>query len=167
MVNDIHLLDANARDYLRTYIDGKMQRYYLLFAVNGGAFAIAELMREDDGVVGSLGGLSLQQLAYGAVMFTWLLWWDIWTWGEMMRRGRPESPANSAAPGPALRVFTPVGKAILTLLSTLLTLGWFLAANDIVVMLTSLLTLLLLSVAYYLYKRRANQTDSGLTKGCT
>jgi hypothetical protein len=57
--------------------------------VNGGAFAIAELMREDDGIVGSLGGLS------------------------------------------------------------------------------SLLTLLLLSVAYQLYKRRANQTDSGLTKGCT
>jgi hypothetical protein len=82
MATDIQLLDANARDYLRTYIDGKIQRYYLLFAVNGGAFAIAELMRGAAGVSQPLGGLSLQRLAYGAVIFTWLLWWDIWAWGS-------------------------------------------------------------------------------------
>ena len=167
MADNIHRLDANARDYLRTYIDGKMQRYYLLFAVNGGAFAIAELMRNENGVIDSLGGLSLQRLAFGAVIFTWLLWWDIWAWGEMMRQGRPESLADSAVLGPPLRVFTPVGKAILTMLSTLLTLGWFLAAKDIVVVLTSLSTLLALFLTYRVYKRRADRTDRSLTSGCT
>ena len=160
MATDIHPLDANARDYLRTYIDGKMQRYYLLFAVNGGAFAIAELMRGEDGVSQPLGGLSLPRLAFGAVIFTWLLWWDIWAWGEMMRLRRPETVVDPAAPGPPLHVFTPVGKGILTLISVLLTMGWFLAAEDLVVALTSLATLLILAVALHVYKRRTDRADA-------
>src|SRR3970040_422782 len=103
MPDKAHVLDANARDFLRTYIDGKMQRYYLLFAANGGAFAIAELMRDEQGVVDPLGNLSLQRLALGAVIFTWLMWWDIWTWGEMMRQRRPESPADAPEPAPPLQ----------------------------------------------------------------
>jgi hypothetical protein len=167
MPDNAHVLDANARDFLRTYIDGKMQRYYLLFAVNGGAFAIAELMRDEHGVVDPLGNLNLQRLAFGAVIFTWLMWWDIWAWGEMMRQGRPESSADARAPGPPLRVFTPVGKAILTLLTTLLTLAWFLAAKDIVVVLSSGVTLLALFMVYRVYKWWADRRDSGLTSGCT
>ena len=83
-----------------------------MFAVNGGAFAIAELMRDEGGVTDSLGGLSLEQLAFGAVIFTWLLWWDIWAWGEMMRQGRPESLADSAALGPPLRTCTVIRRQL-------------------------------------------------------
>jgi hypothetical protein len=167
MPDKVHVLDANARDFLRTYIDGKMQRYYLLFAVNGGAFGIAELMRNEHGVVDPLGNLSLPRLAFGAVIFTWLMWWDIWNWGEMMRQGRPESPGDAPQPGPPLRVFTPAGKAILTLLTTLLTLAWFMAASDIVVVVSSGVTLLALFMAYRVYKWRADRRDSDLTSGCT
>jgi hypothetical protein len=53
--NTVHVLDSNARDFLRTYIDGKMRRYYLMFAVNGGAFAIAQLMRDERGVIAPIG----------------------------------------------------------------------------------------------------------------
>jgi hypothetical protein len=161
------LLDEHARDFMRTYIDGKMKRYYLLFAVNGGAFTIAELMRSERGVVEPLGNLNLQRLAFGAVIFTWLMWWDIWAWGEMMRRRHPEPPADAPEAEQVLPVFTPVGKVILTLLCTLLTLGWFLAAKDIGVILSSCATLLALFVFYRAYRWWAARSRGGLTSGWT
>jgi hypothetical protein len=64
-----------------------------------------------------LGNLTLARLAFGAVIFTWLMWCDIWQWGDMMKKGRPELPGEpSEEPGATLQVFTPVGQTILTLL---------------------------------------------------
>jgi len=102
-------------DGLRTYIDGKMKRYNLLFAVNGGAFAIAKLMGQN---THNIGGLTLKQLAIGAMIFTVVMTLDIWLWGQMMRKDFFSGGS----------VFTPIGKAILLLLAFLLILGWGLAA---------------------------------------
>jgi hypothetical protein len=104
-------------DGLNTYIDGKMKRYSLLFAVNGGAFAIAKLLGEQQtGKV--VGGLTLEAVAIGAIIFTCLMWLDIYLFGETMR---------SKFFGNRL-VFGRPGKLILSALSALLILGWLLAA---------------------------------------
>lgn len=102
---------------LETYIDGKMRRYNLLFAVNGGAFAIAQLLG-DPNTQSLVGGLSLTHLAVGAIVFTGAMTLDIWLWGHTMRTQFME---NKLA-------FTLVGKFILLLLSGLLIAGWWLAA---------------------------------------
>lgn len=51
-------------DGLRTYLEGKMKRLNLLFAVNGGAFAIATI----DSTKTSLVGLPIGVLATGAII---------------------------------------------------------------------------------------------------
>ncbi|MDQ1592523.1 MAG: hypothetical protein QOG71_3150 [Pyrinomonadaceae bacterium] len=115
---------------LGTYIDGKMKRYNLLFAVNGGAFALAQLLY-DPNTKEILGKLTLKHLAIGAVAFTFLMWFDIWLWGENMRRGYFDGK----------EVFQWRGKAILSLLASLLIIGWLLVAFEIkwvVILFTSL-----------------------------
>jgi hypothetical protein len=104
-------------DGLSTYIDGKMKRYSLLFAVNGGAFAIAKLLGDPAGQR-VVGGLSLRALAVGAIIFSLLMWRDIYLFGEMMR--------NKFFGGTL--VFEKGGKRILAVLSLLLISGWLLAA---------------------------------------
>jgi hypothetical protein len=105
---------------LGTYIDGKIKRYNLMFAVNGGAFALAKLLK-DPSSEKVLGRLTPQHLAIGAVAFTFLMWFDIWLWGENLRKGYFDGK----------EVFQWRGKAILSLLSSLLIVGWLLAAFDV------------------------------------
>jgi hypothetical protein len=108
---------AERLEGLNTYTTGKMKRYYLLFAVNGGAFAIAKLFGESETNV-AVGGLSLQTLAVGCILFTALMWRDIYAFGELMRLqffGGKD-------------VFEEGGKLILACLCVLLMLGWLLAA---------------------------------------
>ena len=104
-------------DELKTYIDGKMKRYNLLFAVNGGAFAIAKLIGEGKNV----GEVTLLYLAMGAILFTILMWWDIWCWGWLMKKEYDNR-------GKGERMFGWVGKLILSSLTLLLTGVWILAA---------------------------------------
>jgi hypothetical protein len=104
-------------DGLRTYIDGKMKRYNLLFSVNGGAFVIAQLMTNSQNAT-ILGGLTLQILALGAAAFTFLMCLDIWYWGDMMRRDFFEGK----------QVFGTPGRIILVSLGGLLIAGWLIAA---------------------------------------
>lgn len=104
-------------DGLRTYIDGKMRRYGLLFSVNGGAFAIAKLMA-DDNTAKLLGRLSVKQLAVGAIIFTVVMVIDIWLFARMVRR---EFLGELA--------FSKLGKIILLLLGTLLVTSWLLVAS--------------------------------------
>ena len=52
----------------KTYEEGKHRRYTLLFAVNGGAFALAKFIA--DKATGSVGGLKLSYLCYGMALFT-------------------------------------------------------------------------------------------------
>ena len=102
---------------MQTYIDGKMKRYSLLFAVNGGAFAIAKVLGEKESE-DLVGGLSLSALAIGAILFTLLMWRDIYTFGMMMRT---KFFANEL-------VFEDGGRRILASLSLLIIAGWLLAA---------------------------------------
>ncbi len=104
--------DPQKLDGLRTYIDGKMRRYGLLFSVNGGAFAIAKLMT-DAGSAKQLGYLSIKQLAIGAIIFTIVMTFDIWWFGQMMR----DKFLGEMA-------FGRRGKLILILLAALLVGGW-------------------------------------------
>jgi hypothetical protein len=109
-------------DGLGTYIDGKMKRYSLLFSVNGGAFVIAKLLtghngRNNDHNTLILGSLTLPEVAVGVILFTLLIWIDVWSWGHNMKKLIGDNLA-----------FTWMGKAILTGITTLLILAWAQAA---------------------------------------
>ena len=109
--------DSSALDALRTYLDGKMQRYRLLFAVNGGAFAIAKVGQGDHV---DLGNLDLEKLAIGAIAFTVVMTVDIWLWGQHMKETYLSKEAQA---------FSFAGKTILLLLAALQILAWGLAAK--------------------------------------
>lgn len=108
--------DPQKLDGMRTYIDGKMRRYSLLFSVNGGALAIGKLMA-DRNTATMLGRLTVTHLAVGAIIFTIVMVVDIWLFGEMMRVKFLDGLA-----------FTPPGKIILVLLGALIISGWLLVA---------------------------------------
>jgi hypothetical protein len=112
---------------MNAYIDGKMKRYNLLWAVNGGAFAVARLLPRgeqaaaagaaaDQGAV--LGGLSLGALALGASLFTFVMCADIWMFGQMMR--------DKYFGGTT--VFGTPGRFVLGMIGALIVTGWLLAA---------------------------------------
>lgn len=69
----------------KSYEDGKLRRYNLLFAVNGGAFAIVKLFAEKNAAA-VLGHLSLRQLSIGMIVLTIVMVVDIFMFGEKMRR---------------------------------------------------------------------------------
>jgi len=100
---------------LDVYVEGKMKRYTLLFGVNGGAFAIVQLLADQSKQLP--GRLTLPSLAIGAIIFTTVMTVDIWMWGQLMRR---EGFAGKLA-------FTWVGRAILLLIAGLIISGWALA----------------------------------------
>ena len=101
------------KDAFALYEEGKHRRYGLLFSVNGGAFAVANLLKGEPGK--AVGDLSLPQLAVGMILFTALMTYDIYAFGRKMR-------ANYLPD-----VFGREGKFVLILLGFLLCLGWFLA----------------------------------------
>jgi hypothetical protein len=132
---------------LGTYIDGKIKRYNLMFAVNGGAFALGKLLRTSD-TPNILGGLSLIHIAIGAIAFTFLMWFDIWLWGENMRLGYFSGGD----------VFQWRGKVILSLLASLLVLGWLLAIFNWQLAAEIFASLLLLgAVLIYQYAKTSNR----------
>jgi Domain of unknown function (DUF4440) len=108
------------------YADGKMKRYTLLFAVNGGAFAIAQAYQE----TGLLGKLTVPKLAVGVIGFSWIMLWDIWSFGEMMRTRYAALWKKAENDPTRLEVFDKEGRAILLLLVGLVTVAWVLAAID-------------------------------------
>ena len=103
-------------DKLNIYVEGKMKRYSLLFGVNGGAFAIVQLLADQSEQLP--GRLTLPSLAIGVIVFTAVMTMDIWMWGHLMRR---EGLAGELA-------FSLFGKAILLLIAGLIISGWVLAA---------------------------------------
>ena len=97
------------------YENGKHRRYNLLFSVNGGAFAIAKLLTGESGKSGPvLGDLTLPQLSLGMAAFTAVMIWDIWGFGERMRKSYLKD------------AFGRQGKIVLVSLGILLCLGWLL-----------------------------------------
>ena len=108
--------DLEKLDGMRTYIDGKMRRYGLLFSVNGGALALAKLMA-DASTATLLGGLRIVHVAVGAIIFTILMVIDIWIFAQRMKSLFLDDLA-----------FSMPGKVILLLLGTLIVVAWTLVA---------------------------------------
>ena len=99
----------------QSYEDGKHRRYGLLFAVNGGAFALAKLLA-DRTKQQTVGSLSLPRLSIGMILFTVVMVLDIFMFGHNMRTKYLPSQ------------FATVGKTVLVLLGLLICTGWFLVA---------------------------------------
>lgn len=99
----------------KSYEDGKHRRYSLLFAVNGGAFAISKLFAEKSAAA-VLGNLSLRHLSIGMILFTIVMVVDIFMFGEKMRT--TYLPDAFAWPG----------KIVLVLLGIFICAGWFLVS---------------------------------------
>lgn len=102
----------------QTYENGKQRRYNLLFAVNGGAFAVAKIIDPESGLPGQL---SMQSIALGMIAFTLIMSLDILAFGLKMRGYRETSGT-----------FGPIGATVLFVLCVILSGGWTLAHGAIV-----------------------------------
>ena len=107
--------EKSVPESFRTYEDGKHRRYSLLFAVNGGAFAVAKLFAEGK-TVSVLGNLTLRELSVGMILFTVVMTLDIFMFGEKMRTTY------------SLDAFSWQGKTVLAVIGFLICAGWFLVA---------------------------------------
>jgi hypothetical protein len=105
--------DENDVGALNSYIEGKMDRYKLLFAINGGVFAVAQFLLKDDGSQ-YRAVLPISYLAQGCIVFTAIMAADLWLFAQMMR----EKFVGDGA-------FTVAGKAILLMITALIMGGWF------------------------------------------
>lgn len=112
METRLPLTQLKANEAYELYENGKHRRYSLLFAVNGGAFAVAKFLAgdEDEKLI-VLGKLTLTELALGMTAFTVVMVWDIYEFGDKMSRV-------------CLDAFGPAGKRVLMLLGALLCAGW-------------------------------------------
>jgi len=100
------------KDIVAAYEQGKHRRYSLLFAVNGGAFAVAKLLVTGFGQNAFvLGGLTLWMLALGMAAFSAVMVFDIFQFGLRMR------VLDGA-------LFGTWGRLVLLLLGALLIGGW-------------------------------------------
>jgi hypothetical protein len=107
------------KDTYKLYEDGKHRRYELLFAVNGGGFAIVSLFKDVKEPATLFGCLTISQVAFGMFLFTLLMYADIVLFGLRMRgKGRDCGKGWTAG------IFSPFGAAILTLLCVMIVLGW-------------------------------------------
>jgi len=115
MSNTLSSTQISLNEALELYENGKHRRYSLLFAVNGGAFAIAKLLVGESGTSNIvLGHLTLQELAIGMAIFTAFMVWAIFAFGDNMRKTYlPKS-------------FQWQGKAVLIVLGALQLTGWLL-----------------------------------------
>lgn len=107
--------DKAVPESFKAYEDGKHRRYNLLFAVNGGAFAVAKLFASP-GTATLLGNLTLRQLSFGMILFTIVMTVDIYLFGEKMRKSYMRD------------AFGLQGKSVLVLIGLLICAGWFLVA---------------------------------------
>jgi hypothetical protein len=115
MSNSLPSTQLTLNEAHELYENGKHRRYTLMFAVNGGAFAIAKLLAGESGKSGVvLGSLTLQELAIGMALFTAFMTWDIYVFGLKMRATYlPHS-------------FEWQGKLVLIVLGALQFTGWLL-----------------------------------------
>jgi hypothetical protein len=118
----IHLFSAGKQiaESFAAYEEGKHRRYSLLFQVNGGAFAIVKLFVDSKLLTNPtepvLGKLSLRWLSVGMILFTIVMTFDIFKFGEKMHNYDKDT-------------FRTTGKIVLALLGVLICAGWFFAAG--------------------------------------
>jgi len=106
-------------DLVKLYEDGKHRRYELLFAVNGGAFAVAKLMLDNSNPNLVLGKLTLTELSFGMAVFTAIMVYDIYSFGRRMREQLQELLHKKDVP-----MFGREGKAVLVAIGLLIFFGW-------------------------------------------
>jgi hypothetical protein len=115
-------MDADAKNQaiaiLKAYEDGKHRRYELLFAVNGGAFAVAALLHDK-----KLENPALGEIVIGLIIFTVMMEFDIFAFGYAMRKRAGDSALNG------WEVFSWIGQAVLFVLCVLIIVGWLLVWN--------------------------------------
>ena len=106
-------------DLIKLYEEGKHRRYSLLFAVNGGAFAIGKLFVENSHAPNcpQLGGLTTTDLAFGGAIFSIVMITDIFAFGWKMKM-HPK----------AADLFELPGMIVLFLSGFLLSTGWLFVA---------------------------------------
>jgi hypothetical protein len=113
--------------FFEAYEAGKHRRYGLLFAVNGGAFAVAQFLA-GKGAAG-VGQLTPAALAWGMILFTLVMTADLAAFGVKMRgkwkEAQPDPKAVSVWDGQ----FSLPGWVVLGALCLLICTGWALAAR--------------------------------------
>lgn len=109
-------------ELVEAYESGKHRRYTLFFAVNGGAFAVVQLLVEH-GVVGTR-TLTVRQIAGGMILFTAIMCFDILAFGLRMRR---QSLLCHQQTSRWDGLFALPGWIVLGSLWLLISIGWFLA----------------------------------------
>ena len=118
MTTNLSTTTLTLKEALDYYENGKHRRYTMLFAINGGAFAVAKLLvGESTKTAIVLGSLTIQQLAIGMMLCTCIVVWDIFAFGERVRTMYLE------------RAFQRQSKFVLLLLGGLLFTGWLLVAG--------------------------------------
>jgi hypothetical protein len=117
--------EAEIPNVREAYEQGKHRRYSLLFAVNGGAFAVARLFTEPKKIGPIIGYLTLWQISLGLALFTIVMVLDIFMFGQNMRKVQEMRDKR-----PALGLFGWQGKLVLILIGGLLVTGWTLVSFD-------------------------------------
>jgi hypothetical protein len=110
----------------KAYEDGKHRRYNLLFAVNGGAFAVAKLLGEKGTAVA--GNLTMSHLAVGMILFTAVMSFDIVTFGLKMREEWKTSVSDLQNVSIREGLFALPGWIVLGAIWLLISVGWLLVA---------------------------------------
>jgi hypothetical protein len=110
----------------KAYEDGKHRRYNLLFAVNGGAFAVAKLLGEKGAA--NVGKLTMDHLAVGMILFTAVMSFDILAFGWKMRSEWKKSVSDQQKISRSDGLFAWPGWSVLVALWLLISGGWFLVA---------------------------------------
>jgi hypothetical protein len=107
-------------DVSKLYEDGKHRRYSLLFAVNGGTLAIAKYLAGDldESARAVVGGLTVDLLSLGMVLFSIVMVWDIYAFGSRIHK----RDSN---------LFRFPGRVVLCLIGLLICLGWLIAGSYI------------------------------------
>jgi hypothetical protein len=108
-------------DIYKLYEDGKKRRYDLLFAVNGGVFAVINGVKALGAA--DIPGLRHDRIAFGMILLTALFGYDIWQFGMRMRKKAQdgELPASEG-------MFANAGRIVLCGICAVLIAGWSLAA---------------------------------------
>jgi hypothetical protein len=114
---------ADWGEHDKLYEDGKHRRYELLFAVNGGAFAISKFAIEQEKAKMILNGVTLRQVAFGMIIFTILMWVDLFVFGSRLRKDA-EQPVSWTFEQLTEGTFSPWGRIVLGGICILLILAW-------------------------------------------
>jgi hypothetical protein len=126
------------------YENGKHRRYELLFAVNGGAFALVKLLpiiakaSPDPAKVNEiltdpkmpfLGQLSVNHVALGMIAFTVIMFIDIAAFGRAIRKWHYRIYPEKQKWRPGENIFSLIGFFVLFALCTLICSGWYLVQD--------------------------------------